>query len=61
VHNEKKMDIILQSLGDSGYNGDITIEIDDKVYPGPLSEEEKIRELINERKYLELMFNDIEY
>lgn len=58
VHREKKMDSILQRLGDSGYNGDITIEIDDKVYPGPLSKEEKIRELINERKYLESIFND---
>ncbi len=57
-HHEKKMDIILQRLRDSGYKGDLTIEIDDKIYPGQLTREEKIKELTNERKYLESIFNE---
>ena len=60
MHLEKKMDIILRHLRESGYNGDLTIEIDDKVYPRPLSREEKIRELTWERKYLESIFNEKE-
>ncbi|MFZ3382836.1 MAG: sugar phosphate isomerase/epimerase [Candidatus Methanoperedens sp.] len=57
AHHGKKTDIILQRLRDFGYKGDLTIEIDDKVYPGQLTREEKIKELINERKYLESIFN----
>lgn len=60
AHHQKKMDIILQRLCDSGYKGDLTIEIDDKVYPGQLTREEKIKELISERKYLESIFDDID-
>jgi len=59
-HHEKKMDIILQRLRDSGYKGDLTIEIDDKIYPGQLTREEKIKELTGERKHLESIFNDID-
>lgn len=58
VHHEKKMDIVLQHLRDSGYKGDLTIEIDDKVYPQSLSRDEKIKELTSERKYLESIFNE---
>jgi sugar phosphate isomerase/epimerase len=58
VHYDKKMDVVLQRLRDSGYQGDLTIEIDDKVYPGPLSRDEKINELIYERKYIESIFDD---
>ena len=50
------MDIVLRRLRDSGYKGDLTIEIDDKIYPGPLSREEKIKELTDERKYIESIF-----
>ncbi len=57
AHHEKKTEIILQRLHESGYKGDLTIEIDDKVYPGQLTREEKIKELISERKYLESIFN----
>lgn len=57
AHHEKKMDIVLNRLHDSGYTGDLTIEIDDKVYPGTLSKDEKIKELTCERKYLESIFN----
>ena len=60
AHHEKKMDIILQLLRDSGYKGDLTIEIDDKIYQGQLTREEKIKELISERKYLKSIFNDID-
>jgi sugar phosphate isomerase/epimerase len=60
AHHQKKMDIILHRLHDSGYKGDLTIEIDDKVYPGQLTREEKIKELTCERKYLESIFDDID-
>lgn len=53
---EKKMEIVLQRLYDIGYNGDLTIEIDDKVFPAQLSREDKITELIREKEYLESIF-----
>lgn len=56
-HRLKKMDNVLQALRDSGYDGDLTIEIDDQVYSKPLSREDKIRELREERKYLESIFD----
>ncbi len=56
-HRKKKMDKVLRALRDSGYDGDLTIEIDDKVYSKPMSREEKVRELREERKYLETIFN----
>jgi sugar phosphate isomerase/epimerase len=56
AHYEKKMEIVLQRLRDIGYNGDLTIEIDDKTYPAQLSRENKITELIREREYLESIF-----
>ncbi|NJD52621.1 MAG: sugar phosphate isomerase/epimerase [Candidatus Methanoperedens sp.] len=59
-HHQKKMDIILQRLRDSGYKGDLTIEIDDKVYPGQLTREGKINELIGEREYLESIFDGMD-
>lgn len=55
-HRKKNMDKVLRALEDSGYDGDLTIEIDDKVYPMPLSRKEKIKELREERKYLESIF-----
>lgn len=60
-HYEKKMEIVLRRLLDSGYKSDLTIEIDDKVYPEPLSRDEKIRELTSERKYLESIFKYKQY
>lgn len=53
---EKKIELVLKYLFDSGYEGDLTIEIDDKNYPGSLSKYDKIRELSGERKYLESIF-----
>lgn len=55
-HREKKMENILRRLQDF-YKGDLTIEIDDKVYAKPMSREEKVKELIEEKKYLESIFN----
>ena len=46
------------ALRDSGYDGDITIEIDDKTYSNKLSREEKIKELETERIYLENIFGN---
>jgi len=60
IRYEKKMDIVLQRLRDSGYKGDLTIEIDDKVYPGALSRDDKIKELTDERKYIESIFGEKE-
>ncbi|HEY9205996.1 MAG TPA: sugar phosphate isomerase/epimerase [Candidatus Methanoperedens sp.] len=56
-HLNKNMEKVLQALRDAGYKGDLTIEIDDKVYSMPMSREEKIRELREERKYLESIFD----
>lgn len=56
AHYEKKMEIVLQRLCDMGYNGDLTIEIDDQTFPAQLSREDKINELIREREYLESIF-----
>jgi len=56
LHLKKNMDSILTALGDSGYDGDLTIEIDDKTYSKQLSREDKIKELVKERIYLERIF-----
>lgn len=53
---KKNMDSVLTALADSGYDGDITIEIDDRTYPKQLSKEDKVKELIRERIYLERIF-----
>ncbi|KCZ72357.1 sugar phosphate isomerase/epimerase [Candidatus Methanoperedens nitroreducens] len=53
VHRMRNIDKVLEALQDCGYNGDLTIEIDDKAYSMPMSREDKIRELIEEREYLE--------
>lgn len=57
AHYEKRMDPLFRRLSDSGYDGDLTIEIDDKALPGQLSREDKIIELIREREYLESIFH----
>ncbi|MCX9014637.1 MAG: sugar phosphate isomerase/epimerase [Candidatus Methanoperedens sp.] len=56
LHREDNMKEILMALRDRGYDGDLTIEIDDKVYDRTLSKKDKIRELVAERKYLEGIF-----
>jgi len=55
-HLKKNMESLLVALDDSGYDGDLTIEIDDKTYSKQLSREDKIKELIKERIYLERIF-----
>lgn len=52
----KNIDPVLTALRSTGYDGDVTIEIDDKTFPGLLSREDKVKELIRERKYLESIF-----
>lgn len=56
-YRTKRMEKVLIALRDSGYEGDLTIEIDDKIYPAPLSRQDKMRELREERKYLETIFD----
>jgi len=55
-HRQKNMGAVLRALKDSGYDGDLTIEIDDQRYSGHLSREDKVMELREERKYLEEIF-----
>jgi len=55
-NRNRNMGIVLNALRDSGYNGNLTIEIDDKTYSKQLSREDKVQELIRERKYLESIF-----
>jgi len=56
-HRNKSMEAVLRALQSSGYDGDLTIEIDDKAYSEPMTREDKVRELTEERKYLESIFN----
>lgn len=55
-HLKKNMYSILTALYDSGYDSDLTIEIDDKTYSKQLSREDKVKELTKERIYLERIF-----
>lgn len=52
----KNMGHVFEALQDADYDGDITIEIDDKTYSEKLSREDKIKELKKERIYLEKIF-----
>jgi sugar phosphate isomerase/epimerase len=56
-HRQKNMGAVLRALKDSGYDGDLTIEIDDQRYSRPLSREDKVMELREEREYLEEIFD----
>ncbi len=56
-HRNRNMEKVLQALRDTNYNGDLTIEIDEKVYSKQMSREEKTGELREERKYLESIFD----
>ena len=58
-HRQKNMGAVLRALRDSGYDGDMTIEIDDQRYSRPLSREDKVMELRDEREYLEEIFDHI--
>lgn len=56
-HRQKNMGAVLRAIKDSGYDGDMTIEIDDQRYSRPLSREDKVMELREEREYLEEIFD----
>lgn len=56
-HIQKNMGAVLRAIKDSGYDGDLTIEIDDQRYSRPLSREDKVMELREEREYLEEIFD----
>ncbi len=55
-HIQKNMGAVLRALKDSGYDCDLTIEIDDQRYSRPLFREDKVLELREEREYLEEIF-----
>jgi sugar phosphate isomerase/epimerase len=57
-HIQKNMGAVLHALKDSGYDGDLTIEIDDQRYSRPLSRGDKVMELREEREYLEEIFDN---
>lgn len=57
LREDRNMERVLKALKEAGYDGDLTIEIDDKVYEKPLTREDKIRELRLEREYLEDFFD----
>jgi sugar phosphate isomerase/epimerase len=56
-HRKKNVGQVLNALKECGYDGDLTIEIDDKIYSRPLSREDKVEELRKEREYLEGIFD----
>lgn len=55
-YRKRSMDKVLLELCESGYNGYLTIETDDKVYLKSLSIEDKVGELRKEREYLDSVF-----
>jgi sugar phosphate isomerase/epimerase len=46
-------DEVLAALRDIGYDGPLTLELDDKKFPGTLSKRDKVEVLIRERNHLE--------
>ncbi len=51
------VDLVLTALRDAGYDGPLTLELDDKKYPETLSKEDKVRAIIRERLHLESVWD----
>ncbi|HPR66742.1 MAG TPA: sugar phosphate isomerase/epimerase [Methanothrix sp.] len=51
--SDGSVDQILRALKDVGYEGPLTLELDDKKFSETLSKEDKVRVLIKERRHLE--------
>ncbi len=49
-------DPVLEALRDAGYDGPLTLELDDKKFSETLSREDKVRILKGERRHLELVW-----
>lgn len=51
--SDGSVDPVLEALRDAGYDGPLTLELDDKKFPKTLSREDKVRVLRGERRHLE--------
>lgn len=51
--SDGSVDRVLEALRDAGYDGPLTLELDDKKFPETLSREDKVRVLRRERRHLE--------
>ena len=56
IHNDPSATRVLAELADRGYDGYLTLELEDMVFPGALSSEEKVVLLIRELEALEMIF-----
>jgi sugar phosphate isomerase/epimerase len=54
--SDGSMDEVLVTLREIGYNGPLTLELDDKKFPATLSKRDKVGVLIRERRHMESIF-----
>lgn len=57
VHGDQNAERVLAELADQGYDGHLTLEIEDLVFSGPLSSEEKVMLLVREFETLDRVFS----
>ena len=57
IHGDRDAGRILAELADRGYDGHLTLELEDLIYPGSLSSEEKVAILARESEMLERIFS----
>jgi len=55
--SDGSVDKVLVTLRDAGYEGPLTLELDDKKFPTTLSKEDKVRVLRTERRHLESVWH----
>lgn len=53
LDRQPAMAAVMEALGDAGYRGSLTLEIDDLNFPHPLSAEEKIAILARDRAFMQ--------
>ncbi len=56
IHDDPSAQRVLAELADRGYGGYLTLELEDMVFPEPLSSEEKVVLLAREQEALERIF-----
>ncbi|MCK9276490.1 MAG: sugar phosphate isomerase/epimerase [Methanoculleus sp.] len=57
IHNDPSATRVLAELADRGYDGYLTLELEDMVFPEALSSEEKVVLLVRELEALEMIFS----
>jgi len=57
IHDDPSAIRVLTELADRGYDGYLTLELEDMVFPGSLSSEEKIVLLMRELDALDTIFS----